>query len=108
MSLFTVPVVLGGGKELFADGSAPHSFKLTRFRVSPNGLIALTFFTVLRVSAEDPGAGLPSVIPDTEYRAAFLKLARNLAPSKDGEGHRAPSLRLACPVMGGSGFETLW
>ena len=39
MSLFTVPVVLGGGKKLFADGSAPHSFKLTRSRVSPNGLI---------------------------------------------------------------------
>ena len=39
MSLFTVPIVLGGGKKLFADGSAPHSFKLTRSRVSPNGLI---------------------------------------------------------------------
>ena len=35
----TVPVVLGGGKKLFADGSAPHSFKLTSSRVSPNGLI---------------------------------------------------------------------
>ena len=39
MSIFTVPVVLGGGKKLFADGSAPNSFKLTRSRVSPNGLI---------------------------------------------------------------------
>ena len=39
LSIFTVPVVLGGGKKLFADGSAPHSFKLTRSRVSPNGLI---------------------------------------------------------------------
>src|SRR5438105_406013 len=39
MSIFTVPVVLGGGKKLFADGSAPHSFKLTRSRVSRNGLI---------------------------------------------------------------------
>jgi len=39
MSIFTVPVVLGGGKKLFADGSAPHSFRLTRSRVSPNGLI---------------------------------------------------------------------
>src|SRR5438874_8926519 len=39
MTIFTVPVVLGGGKKLFADGSAPHSFKLTRSRVSPNGLI---------------------------------------------------------------------
>lgn len=37
--IFTVPVVLGDGKKLFADGSAPHSFKLTRSRVSPNGLM---------------------------------------------------------------------
>ena len=39
ISIFTVPVVLGGGKKLFADGSAPHSFKLTGSRVSQNGLI---------------------------------------------------------------------
>src|ERR671919_2863437 len=39
MSLYIVPVVLGGGKKLFADGSAPRSFKLTRSRVSPKGLI---------------------------------------------------------------------
>ena len=39
ISIFTLPVVLGGGKKLFADGSAPHSFKLTRSRVAPNGLI---------------------------------------------------------------------
>jgi dihydrofolate reductase len=39
LSIFTVPVVLGSGKKLFADGSAPHSFKLTGSRVSPNGLI---------------------------------------------------------------------
>src|SRR6267142_2514342 len=39
ISIFTVPVVLGAGKKLFADGSAPHSFKLTTSRVSPNGLI---------------------------------------------------------------------
>src|ERR1051326_8094498 len=39
MSIFTVPVVLCGGKKLFADGSTPHSFKLTGSRVSPNGLI---------------------------------------------------------------------
>ena len=36
MSIFTVPVVLGGGKKLFADGSAPNSFKLTsRMRKNP-------------------------------------------------------------------------
>jgi dihydrofolate reductase len=39
MTIFTIPVVLGGGKKLFADGSAPHSFKLTRSRVSSNGIL---------------------------------------------------------------------
>jgi dihydrofolate reductase len=39
MSIYTVPIVLGGGKKLFADGSAPHAWKLTSSRVSPIGLI---------------------------------------------------------------------
>jgi dihydrofolate reductase len=39
MSIFTIPVVLGGGKKLFADGSAPHSFNLTSSRVSSNGIV---------------------------------------------------------------------
>ena len=39
MTLFTVPVVLGGGKRLFADGSAPHAYKLTRSRVSSSGVV---------------------------------------------------------------------
>ena len=39
ISIFTVPVVLGGGKKLFADGSAPHSYKLTRSQVSGPGLM---------------------------------------------------------------------
>jgi dihydrofolate reductase len=39
ISIFTLPVVLGTGKKLFADGSTPHSFKLRRSRVAPNGLI---------------------------------------------------------------------
>jgi dihydrofolate reductase len=39
ISIFTVPVVLGGGKKLFADGSAPHSFRLTSSRVTSNGVI---------------------------------------------------------------------
>ena len=34
MTIFTVPVVLGGGKKRFADGSAPHAYKLTGSRVS--------------------------------------------------------------------------
>ena len=39
ISVFTIPIVLGSGKKLFADGSAPHAFKLTSSRVSPSGLI---------------------------------------------------------------------
>ena len=39
MTLYTVPVVLGGGKKLFADGSTPHAYKLTRSRVSSTGVM---------------------------------------------------------------------
>lgn len=39
MSIFTAPVVLGGGKKLFMDGSVPHSFKLTSSRVSSTGTL---------------------------------------------------------------------
>jgi dihydrofolate reductase len=39
ISIFTVPVVLGGGKKLFADGSAPHGYTLTRSRISSTGLM---------------------------------------------------------------------
>ena len=55
MSLFTVPVVLGGGKKLFADGSAPHSFKLTRSRVAPNGLIVAHYEREGEIKTSDPG-----------------------------------------------------
>src|SRR5437764_2737510 len=39
MTVFTFPVVLGAGKKLFADGSAPRAYKLTRSRVSGTGVI---------------------------------------------------------------------
>ena len=39
MTVFTFPVVLGGGKKLFADGSAPGAYKLTRSRVSGTGVM---------------------------------------------------------------------
>src|SRR5262245_45467674 len=39
ISTFTVPVVLGSGKKLFADGSAPHSYILTRTQISTTGLV---------------------------------------------------------------------
>lgn len=40
-----------------------------------------TFFRVLRAAANDPVHELPSVVPDEQYRDAFLNLSRNLAPS---------------------------
>jgi dihydrofolate reductase len=39
MTVFTVPVVLGSGKKLFADGSAPHTYKLAGSRVSSTGIM---------------------------------------------------------------------
>jgi dihydrofolate reductase len=39
MAIFTYPVVLGGGKTLFADGSAPSAYTLTRSRVSASGVM---------------------------------------------------------------------
>jgi dihydrofolate reductase len=60
MSIFTVPVVLGGGKKLFADGSAPHSFKLTRSRVSPNGLIVGHTSAAVRSRSANTAADSPS------------------------------------------------
>src|SRR5438046_1927797 len=60
MSIFTVPVVLGGGKKLFADGSAPHSFKLTRSRVSPKGVIVGHYEREGEVKIDDTALGSPS------------------------------------------------
>jgi hypothetical protein len=39
MTIFTFPVVLGGGKTLFAGGSAPRAYRLTRSRVSSTGVM---------------------------------------------------------------------
>ena len=60
ISIFTVPVVLGGGKKLFADGSAPHSFKLTRSRVSPSGLIVGHYERDGEIKIGDTAADSPS------------------------------------------------
>src|SRR5437764_4630680 len=60
MSIFTVPVVLGGGKKLFADGSAPHAFKLTGSRVTPNGLIVGHYERAGAVKTDDTALGSPS------------------------------------------------
>lgn len=39
MTVFTVPTVLGNGKKLFADGSAPHAYHLIGSRVSSTGVV---------------------------------------------------------------------
>ncbi len=62
LSIFTVPVVLGGGKKLFADGSAPHSFKLTRSRVSPNGLMVGHYEREGEIRIGDAGLASPSEV----------------------------------------------
>jgi hypothetical protein len=45
------------------------------------GLVASTFMAILETAATDPSQALVEVVPDTEYRMTFLKLARNLAPT---------------------------
>jgi dihydrofolate reductase len=60
ISIFTVPIVLGSGKKLFADGSAPHSFKLTKSRVSPNGLIVAHYEREGAIKTDDTTLGSPS------------------------------------------------
>jgi|ERR1022692_2080025 dihydrofolate reductase len=60
ISIFTVPVVLGGGKKLFADGSAPRSFKLVASRVSPNGLIVGHYERAGELKIGDVALGSPS------------------------------------------------
>lgn len=73
MSIFTVPVVLGGGKKLFADGSAPHSFKLTRSRVSPNGVIIGHYEREGEVK-----------IDDTTYSPSEREIARRKRMKREG------------------------
>ena len=60
ISTFTVPVVLGGGKKLFADGSAPHSYELTRSRVSSTGLMIAHYERAGEVKIGDTALDSPS------------------------------------------------
>src|SRR5688572_29801842 len=60
MSIFTVPVVLGGGKKLFADGSAPHSYKLTSSRVSSSGVMIAHYKGAGDIKIDDTALDKPS------------------------------------------------
>jgi len=43
--------------------------------------IATTFLHIIKATADGPEDALAQVVPDLEYRATFLKLTRNLAPT---------------------------
>jgi dihydrofolate reductase len=75
MSLFTVPVVLGGGKKLFGDGSAPHSFKLTRSRVAPKGLIVGHYEREGEIKIGGTALDSPSGISPSSVMASAVKKA---------------------------------
>jgi dihydrofolate reductase len=60
MSIFTAPVILGGGKKLFADGSAPHSYKLTQSRVSTTGITIAHYERGGDVKVDDTALSEPS------------------------------------------------
>jgi len=38
-----IPVTLGQGKRLFAEGTIPASYKVTYSQVSPNGIIIVNY-----------------------------------------------------------------
>ena len=60
LTIFTVPVVLGGGKKLFADGSAPHSYRLLRSRVSSTGLVIAHYERAGEIETDDSAVEEPS------------------------------------------------
>jgi dihydrofolate reductase len=60
MSIFTVPVVLGGGKKLFADGSVPHSYKLVGSRISSTGIMIAHYERAGDIQVGDTAMDTPS------------------------------------------------
>jgi dihydrofolate reductase len=60
MSIFTIPVILGGGKKLFADGSAPHSYTLTSARVSSTGITIAHYERAGEIKIGDTAFDSPS------------------------------------------------
>jgi dihydrofolate reductase len=60
ISTFTVPVVLGGGKKLFADGSASHSYRLAGSRVSSTGLVIAHYERAGEIKIGDTAVAPPS------------------------------------------------
>jgi len=57
---FTVPVVLGRGKKLFADGSAARSYKLAQSRISSTGLVIAHYERSGEIQIGDTALAHPS------------------------------------------------
>ena len=55
-----MPVVLGRGKKLFADGSAPHAYELLGSRVSSTGVVIGHYRRAGAVETVDGAEGEPS------------------------------------------------
>jgi hypothetical protein len=51
---------------------------------------------IIRASIEDPEGVLPGIVPNPEYRATFLKMTRNLAPT--GKSFTQLEVRAAWPI----------
>ncbi|MGD9816197.1 MAG: dihydrofolate reductase family protein [Hyphomonadaceae bacterium] len=60
LKTFTVPVVLGGGKKLFSDGSAPRSYSLVSSRVSSTGLLIAHYARAGDIRTGDTALDRPS------------------------------------------------
>ena len=60
LSTITMPVVLGGGKKLFADGSAPHRYTLTRSRASSTGVMTAYYERAGAIKIGDTAMNTPS------------------------------------------------
>ena len=54
LQLMTFPVVLGGGKKLFGDGTPPASMKLVDHKVTPSGVVIATYEPAGGVQIDNP------------------------------------------------------
>jgi dihydrofolate reductase len=60
LAVFTIPVVLGRGKKLFADGSVPKTYRLVGSRVSTSGLLIGHYERAGEVKTSDTAMDQPS------------------------------------------------
>jgi dihydrofolate reductase len=67
--LMTFPVVLGGGKRLFGDGTPPRSMRLVEHEVTPRGVIIATYEPDGAIAPGDFGADMRPSPAELERRA---------------------------------------